>query len=303
MNFAVTILGSNSALPAHGRHPTAQVVTFHDRLYLLDCGEGTQLRLSENKIRRSKIRHIFISHLHGDHYFGLIGMLNSFGLQNRQQPLHIFGPGALEQIIRVQLDAALTRLPFPWQFTALREGVSQVLLTEEDLIVHAFPVDHQIPCFGFLFEEVHRKRKLDPLKAQHYHIPPSFYPQLQEGEDYVDEQGNRVSNDKVTSPGSAGRRYAFCADTRYDERLLDYVRGADLIYHETTYLQEDAERARLRYHSTSVEAATLARQAGARKLLIGHFSSKYEWVEPFLDECRPVFAPTELACEGATYLV
>lgn len=303
MNFAVTILGSNSALPAHGRHPTSQVVTFHDRLYLVDCGEGTQLRLSENKIKRSKIRHVFISHLHGDHYFGLIGMLNSFGLQNRQQPLHIFGPGPLEEIIRVQLDAALTQLPFPWQFTALKEGVPQVLLEDNDLMVQAFPTDHRISCFGFLFTELHRKRKLDPLAAQQHHIPPSFYPRLQDGEDYLDDEGNRVSNDKVTSASPAGRRYAFCADTRYDERLLAYVRGADLIYHETTYLHEDAEKAHLRYHSTSVQAANFARRAEAGKLLIGHFSSKYEGVDSFLDECRPVFAETELAREGVTYLV
>lgn len=303
MNFAVTILGNNSALPAHGRHPTSQIVTFHDRLYMVDCGEGTQMQMSAYRIRRSRISHLFISHLHGDHYFGLIGLLNSYGLQHRTAPLSVYCPAPLEEIIHVQLAAAHTILPFPLAFHPLIPGQRQVILSERDLVVEAFPTDHGIPCFGFLFRQVHRKRKLNPKKAARYNIPPSFYGNLQEGEDYVTPAGERVPNEWVTSAPPGSRRYAFCADTRYDERLLSYISDCDLLYHEATYLQEEAERASDRYHSTSIQAATLAEKAGVKRLLVGHFSSKYESVLPFLKECEAIFPRTDLALEGCTYLV
>jgi ribonuclease Z len=303
MHFGVTILGNNSALPAHGRHPTAQVVTFHDRKYLVDCGEGAQLQMSAYRIRRSRINHVFISHMHGDHYFGLIGLLNSYGLQNREHPLHIYGPAQLEQVIGLQLECANTHLPFPLSFTALAPGESTVILREEDLEVEAFPTNHRIPCFGFAFTQVHRKRKLLGVRATQYGIPPAFFHRLQDGEDYVNEKGERIANDQVTEEPPAPRRYAFCADTRYDESILPYIQGCDLMYHEATYLNGQAEKATSRYHSTSVQAATMAAMANAGRLLIGHFSSQYETTEQFLEECLPVFPRTELSREGVTYLV
>lgn len=303
MNFGVTILGNNSALPAHGRHPTAQVVTFHDRQYLVDCGEGTQMQMTAYRVRRSRINHVFISHLHGDHYFGLIGLLNSYGLQNRIHPLDIYGPPALEGIIGIQLESAHTRLPFPVRFNPVEPQKHTVLLEEEDLVVEAFPTDHRIPCFGFLFRQLHRKRKLLPEQAMERGIPPSFFQRLQEGDDYLDEKGERIPNALVTGEPPPAKRYAFCADTRYDEKLLSYIQGCDLIYHETTYLNDQAEKAVNRYHSTSVQAAALAARAGAGRLLIGHFSSQYESTAQFLQECLPVFPCTELSREGVTYLV
>lgn len=303
MNFAVTILGNNSALPAHGRHPTSQLVTFHDRCYLVDCGEGTQIQMSTYRIHGARIRHIFISHMHGDHYFGLIGLLNSFGLQNRTQPLHIFAPAPLEEIIRLQLEAAATHLPFSLDFTALEPSSGGIILEEEDLVVRAFPTDHHILCFGFLFERVHRKRILDPGKARACGIPTSFFKQLQQGADYLTNEGERIPNKRVTIDPPRGKRYAFCADTRYDERLIPHIAGSDLIYHETTYLKDQEENARNRFHSTGLQAAALAAKAGGKKLIVGHFSSKYEEIAPFLEECLPVFPATELAIEGVTYLV
>lgn len=303
MNFAVTILGNNSALPAHGRHPTSQVITFHDRLYLVDCGEGTQMQMSMYKIRRSKIHHLFISHLHGDHYFGLIGLLNSFGLQNRTQPLHIYCPEPLKEILDVQLAAANTVLPFDVSYTFLIPGRRQVIVSEEDLVVEAFPTDHRISCFGFLFKQIHKSRKLDPQKAGRHGVPASFFNQLQEGADYVASDGKRVLNEWVTSDPPPAKSYAFCADTRYDEDLLPLLAGCDLMYHETTYLHDEAQKAASRYHSTSVQAATMAEKAGVKRLLVGHFSSKYESLAPFLSECRAVFPRTDLAEEGCTYLV
>lgn len=303
MNFAVTILGSNSALPAHGRHPTAQVVTFENQLFLVDCGEGTQLRLSEYRIHRSRIGHIFISHLHGDHYLGLIGLLSSLGLQNRTQPLRIFAPRPLEQILQVQFDASDTRLPYPLEFTPLEPGAHRVILETGSLVVSAFPTDHRIDCFGFSFQETPQLRKLNPGEARAYGIPATFYKKLQQGEDYLTPQGERVENAAVTSDPPRGRRYVFCADGRYQEKLLDYIGGADLLYHEATYLQAETDNADRRYHSTSIQAATLARKGAVKKLLIGHFSSKYRDLGPFLEECRPVFPETELAMEGVTYPV
>lgn len=303
MHFSVTILGNNSALPAHGRHPTSQVVTFHDRLYLLDCGEGTQMQMSEYKIRRSKIRYIFISHMHGDHWLGLPGLINSYGLQSRVQPLHIFAPEPLEKMIRLQMDCVHTKLPFELTFTSLVPGKEGIILEEEDLDITSFQTDHHIPCFGFKFRELHNKRKLIPEKADKYNIPSSFYNALQEGEDYINEKGEIIKNKWVTAEPPPARSYAFCADTRYDERLIPQIGGCDLIYHETTYLHNLAEKARARYHSTSIQAATLARKAGVKRLLVGHFSSKYEDLAPFLEECSSVFSHTDIASEGATYFV
>lgn len=303
MHFSVTILGNNSALPAHGRHPTSQLITFHDRLYLVDCGEGTQMQMSEYKIRRSKIRYIFISHLHGDHWLGLPGLINSYGLQGRTQPLQIFAPAPLEKMIRLQLECVHAKLPYELTFSLLCPGKREIMLEEEDLRVTAFQTDHGIPCFGFRFQEVHKKRKLIPQKAMEYGIPPSFYNALQEGQDYVNKSGEAIHHEWVTEEPPKGKSYAFCADTRYDEQLIPSISGCDLIYHEATYLHDQADKAYARYHSTSVQAATLACKAGVKRLLIGHFSSKYEMLEPFLLECLPVFPSTDLALEGATYFV
>lgn len=303
MHFALTILGNNSALPAHGRMPTAQVVTFGDQLFLVDCGEGTQMQMSRYKIRRSKIHHIFISHLHGDHYFGLIGLLNSYGLAGRQQPLHIYASPELETILQLQLDTAATRLPYPLIFTPLIPGQTAVLLKEAHLEVSCFPTDHRISCFGFLFREIRKKRKLDIEKARQYEIPAYYYSHLQEGADYQHKNGSIVKNEWVTFAPPPGHSYAFCADTRYDEKLIPVVKGCDMLYHETTYLQEQSGEAAQRFHSTTLQAATLAQKAGVKKLLIGHFSSRYEELEPFREECRQIFPHTELALEGTTYLI
>jgi len=301
--FAVTILGNNSAIPTAERHPTSQVVTSYDQLLMIDCGEGTQVQMIRFKIRRSRIRHIFISHLHGDHYFGLIGLLNSLSLLGRTEPLTIYAPPELERILQLQLDCAATQLKFALHFVPLREEAAGVILEEKDLEVSFFPVKHRIPCFGFVFEQQKKKRKIIPEQAQAYKIPAAFYSRLQEGADYQRKDGLLVKNHWVTLPPLKGKKYVYCADTIYDESLVPRLEGADLVYHETTYLHGLAERAAERYHSTTVQAATLAAKAGARRLLIGHFSSKYTELEPFLEECCPVFPHTELSVEGTTYLI
>ncbi len=299
--FAVTILGNNSAVPAFDRHPTSQVVTLDGDNYLLDCGEGTQIQMINYKIRRSKISHIFISHLHGDHYFGLIGLITSFGLLNHQQELHVFGPAPLKEIMELQLKVAETKLPFELHFNTIT--CPATLLDTEKLTVKCFRTNHRIECYGFVFTEKKQPRKLDPGKAREYDIPALFFERLKDGEDYTRKDGTVIKNEWVTEPAEPGKTYAFCADTKYDESIIPHIQGADLIYHETTYLDNLRDKAESRFHSTSRQAAALAKEAGVKKLLIGHFSSKYDTLEEFEMEAREVFENTELALEGVAYKV
>ena len=299
--FAVTILGNNSAVPAFDRHPTSQVVTHDGNNYLVDCGEGTQIQMINYKIRRSRISHIFISHLHGDHYFGLVGLITSFGLLNHQQELHVFGPSPLKEIIELQLKVADTQLCYPLHIHSITSAAT--LLDTEKLSVKCFRTNHRIECYGFVFTEKKQPRKLDPEKAKEYEIPMTFYDRLKDGEDYTRKDGTLVKNEWVTEAADPGKRYAFCADTKYDESIISHIEGADMIYHETTYLDNLRERAENRFHSTTRQAAAIAKKAGVKKLLIGHFSSKYDTLEEFEAEAREVFPNTELALEGTAYTI
>jgi len=299
--LAVTILGNNSALPAFDRHPTAQVVTMEEHIFLVDCGEGTQMQMAKFKIRRSKINHIFISHLHGDHYFGLIGVLTSMGLLGRSQDLHIYAPPALKDIIDLQLRVADIQLPYALHFHPL--ATEGVIVREGKFEVACFPVYHRIECWGFRFREIRPFRKVNPEKARQYGVPSSFFDRLKWGESYMDKNGNLVENGWVTDPAIRAKSYAYAADTLFDERIIESVRGVDLLYHETTYLKDLEEQAGKRFHSTTKQAATVALQAGVQRLLIGHFSSKYEKLQAFELEAREIFPNTDLALEGVTYRV
>ena len=297
--LSVTILGNNSAVPAFNRHPTSQVVSHDGNNYLVDCGEGTQIQMIKYKIRRSKISHIFISHLHGDHYFGLVGLINSFSLLSHSQEMHIYAPSPLQQIIEMQLKVADNTLSYPLHFHTLTEP--GILVDNEKIRISCFRTTHRIECYGFLFQEKEGKRKLLIDKVQQYEIPVSFYASLQEGLDYVTPDGAVVQNAAVTGDPERGKKYAFCADTRYDENIIPHIAGADAIYHETTYLDNMRDKAVERFHSTTKQAATIALKAGVGKLLIGHFSSKYSVLDQFVEEAREVFPDTELALEGVTY--
>ena len=299
--FAVTILGNNSALPAFDRHPTAQIVTMDEHLFLIDCGEGTQSQMGKYKIRRSKISHIFISHLHGDHYFGLIGLLTSMGFLGRQQEIHLFAPPPLKLMIDMQLKVADTQLPFDLYFHPLAE--EGIIVKENKFEVSCFKVRHRIECWGFKFSEVKPLRKINPEKAREYEVPSSFFERLKWGEDYTTKENSIVKNEWVTETGVPARSYSYSADTIYDESLIDKVEYSSLLYHEATYLKDMEERAASRFHCTTVQAATIAKKAGVGRLLIGHFSSKYEKLDDFEKEAREVFPNTELALEGVTYKV
>ena len=299
--LSLTILGNNSAIPAFGRNPTSQVLQNLDECFLIDCGEGTQLQLTRYKIRRSKINHIFISHLHGDHYFGLIGLISSMGLQGRTADLYIYAPALLENILLLQLEAAKTTLPFPLHFKAL-EGEGSIYVGQK-ITVEIFKVSHRIDCWGFLFRERKNPRSLDPERLKSYEIPASFYDALQKGSDYTTKKGTIIPNEEVTIPNTAGRSYAYCADTIYDERIAEKVKQVNVLYHEATYLKDLEERAAARFHSTTTQAASIALKAGVDRLLIGHFSSKYELLDEFLSEASEVFPQTELALEGLCFKI
>jgi ribonuclease Z len=300
--FGVTILGNNSALPAYDRHPTAQIVTIGDQRILIDCGEGTQTQLAKYKIRRSKINHILISHLHGDHYFGLPGLITSMGQLGRQNDLHLYAPAALENIIQLQLKAGSTDLPFQLHFHAL-ENFENILIDDPKFSVKLFPVEHRIPCWGFIIKEKRMPRKINKEAVIAYHIPAAYYEALQKGEDYTNKEVTVIANELLTNPNKPAKSYAYCADTRYTPENAIVCEGASLLYHETTYLQNCEHKALVRYHSTTIQAATFAAKAQVKKLIIGHFSSKYEQLEEFLKETQPIFPNNDLAIEGVTYLV
>ncbi|MBO9619023.1 MAG: ribonuclease Z [Niabella sp.] len=299
--FGVTILGNNSAVPAFDRHPTSQVLTMPNRKFLIDCGEGTQIQLINYKIRRSKISHIFISHLHGDHYFGLVGLLNSFALLGRQQELHVVGPPALQQILDLQFTAADTQLPYALHFHAIEQP--GYLLTVGDVEISCFKTEHRIKCYGFVFREKKRPRRINPDAVKEHAIHYSWFENLQMGKDYTAPDGTLIKNETLTFEAPKGKTYAFCADTKYDESFIPDIEGADMIYHETTYLENFRDQAVQRFHSTSKQAAAIAKKAGVKKLLIGHFSSRYDELGEFEKEAREVFPNTELALEGVCYLL
>ncbi|WP_310392278.1 ribonuclease Z [Hymenobacter sp.] len=298
MTFELKILGSASATPTAGRHPTAQVLTVGAINYLIDCGEGTQWRMLEHRVRPHHLRAIFISHLHGDHYFGLFGLLGTMHLQGRTQPLRIVGPPGLDEVLVTQARVSGMQLGFAMEFTAVDTEAHAVVYEDERLVVSSLPMRHRIPCAGYLFAEQPRRANL--LKEQ---LPDGLSPaqlaRLAQGEDLeADEQQPGLRHADVAGPAPTPRRYAFFSDTLYTPALADLIRGADLLYHEATFLDEMKERAAQTHHSTARQAAQLAQAAGVQRLLLGHFSSRYKALEPLLDEGRQVFPNAELALEG-----
>ena len=299
--IAVTILGNNSAVPDHNRHPTAQILQTSMHTFLIDCGEGTQMQMNVYKIRRSRINHIFISHLHGDHYFGLIGLLTSLALNNRSNGLHLYAPAELEAIIQIQLKASHALLPYPLHFHSLEK--EQIIFEDKKFAVECFKVNHRIECWGFKFREKKNLRKINIEEVKKRAIPISFYDELHAGKDYVSAENGTIKNEILTTAHSPAKSYAYCADTAYSESICEKIKGVDLIYHEATYLHDLEDKAQSRYHSTSKQAGMIARKCGAKRLIIGHFSSMYDSLEKFKDEAREIFENTEITQEGVCYLV
>jgi ribonuclease Z len=302
MPFEVTILGNNSAVAAFGRHPTAQVLNVNHQLYLLDCGEGTQFQINKYRVKPSKIRYIFISHLHGDHFFGLVGLLTSMSLMHREQPLTIFGPPLLEQILDLQLNIGGRSLTFPLHFVALEMNREYLLLDNDDLEVHTICMQHSIPCMGFLFREKERARNIKPEAIDTYQLSIEEIKLVKQG-GAIQRQGSTIPIDKLAEPPYKRRSYAFCGDTAFSETVAERVQQVDLLYHEATFESASASRADKTRHSTGLQAGEIAKKAGVGQLLIGHFSSRYEDLNPLLKETQSVFPRTALALEGETFAV
>lgn len=303
MDFQITILGSNSAIFNHGRHPTAQVVQIHNTYILIDCGEGTQERLHENNIKWFKIDYILISHLHGDHYYGLIGLITTFNLLKRKNKLTIFAPNELKNIIDLQLNVANTILNYELKFVATNDIDKTILLDLPECTIYSFPLKHRIPTTGFLLQEKTAPRLLDLDKLQQYDISKSDYKLLKDGKDVLDINGKKIKNTLVTTKGKPSSSYAFCSDTVYDVSITKYIKNVSLLYHEATFLHEDKIRAKETMHTTALQAAQIAKKANAQQLLLGHFSSRYYHLSDLQNEAKTVFENVELATEGKVFKV
>ncbi len=301
MTFQVTILGSNSAIPAYGRHHTAQYVQVDNQKYLVDCGEATQNQLKQFKLSALKLNAVFISHLHGDHYLGLVGLLSSMHLQGRTKSLHLYGPRGLRDIITTHFKHSDTVLKYQLLFIPTQAHSEELIFEDKQITVSTIPLNHRIDCTGFLFKEKPR-----PIRFNKAKFPPNIslanIGSLKKGEDIFDDSGKLLFKNKdLTLPPRPQRSYAYCSDTKYIPSLKTQLKEVDLLYHEATFLNENELRASNTYHSTAAQAAQLAKESNAQKLLLGHFSARYKDLKPFEQEARKVFKESYLALEGTTF--
>lgn len=303
MSFELTILGSSSATPLINRHPSAQVLNYRERFFLIDCGEGTQMQMLRYKIKMSKIQHILISHLHGDHYLGLMGLLFTMHLNGRTDEIHVYGQPELMDIIELQLKLSNTILRFQLVFHPVQNYSSLIIYDDDELQISTIVLNHRVPCTGYLFKEKTKPRKLNMDEITKHEIPVSKYNRIKAGDDFIDNDGILIKNEILTSSATPLRSYAYCSDTLYDEDIIPFIKNVDLLYHEATFTDDMIERAKTTYHSTTKQAALIAKQAQVKKLLIGHFSARYKDLTPLLYEAQTVFNNTELATEGLTFTI
>jgi ribonuclease Z len=299
----VTILGSSSALPTSERYPSAHVLTAHERLFLIDCGEGTQMQLRKAKIRFAKINHIFISHLHGDHVFGLYGLLSTFSLMGRENLVHLYAPEKYENILKSHLKDFDINLSFDIDFIPLSGKDPVKILDDKYLTVTSFPLQHRIPAYGFLFREKISERKIIKECIDKFQIPHVRIPAIKKGEDFITIDGTVINNEDITLPPSDPLSYAYCSDTKYFKRLASFVKEVSLLYHEATFDKTKDDLALMTGHSTTADAARTALNAKVQTLIIGHFSARYKEIEPLVEEARTIFPETYPAIDGKSYEV
>ena len=299
--FELTVLGTGSALPTNNRHPSAQLLNIAERFFLIDCGEGTQTQLRKYKLSFSRIDAIFISHLHGDHYFGLIGLLQSFHLLGRQKKIKIFGPEPIQGIIELQNRVSYTDLNYEIEFISTKDDSLRKIYEDNKLEVYSFPLNHKIPCTGFLFKEKPFPKRIIKERLSELNISISEIHKLKAGLDAQDDLGNIVRANELTLDSPPPRSFAYCSDTCYYEKIVEIVKGVNLLYHESTFLEDLRDRAKQTMHSTAKDAAKIASMAGVQKLLIGHFSSRYDDENLFEKEAKEIFENTMLASEGKVF--
>ena len=297
----LTILGCYAATPRTFTNPTSQILEIKNRLFLIDCGEGTQVQLRKNKIRFSKINHIFISHLHGDHFFGLVGLVSTFTLLNRTTDLHIYGPKGIKEVIKVQLRLSNSWTNYDLFFHELESLESEIIFEDDKVLVKTIPLKHRVYTNGFLFQEKVGERKLNLDAVQNYEIERCYYQNIKNGKDIVLEDGRIIENDQLTFDPVPAKNYAFCSDTVYNEAILPIIENIDVLYHESTFLQSEENLAKKTLHSTAKEAATIALKANAKQLILGHYSTRYESIELFKEEAETIFHEVLLADDGKSF--
>jgi len=297
----LTILGCYSATPRTNTNPTSQVLDIKNHLFLIDCGEGTQVELRRNKIKFSRIKHVFISHLHGDHFFGLVGLISTFRLLTRETDLHIYGPKGLKEIITLQMKLADSWTNYKLIFHELTSKESQCIFEDDKVEVHTIPLNHRVYTNGFLFKEKDNERKLNVSAAKKAKIDIAYYRKLKQGFDVINEEGEVIKNETVTSSGKKALSYAFCSDTRYDESIVPIIKDVDVLYHESTFLEKNKKLADPTKHSTAKQAATIAKKANAKTLILGHYSTRYNSLEDFKNEAKTIFDQVELAEDGKVF--
>lgn len=301
--FELHILGCGSALPTTRHFATSQVVNLRDKLFMIDCGEGAQMQLRRSKLKFSRLNHIFISHLHGDHCFGLPGLISTFGMLGRTADLHIYSPEGLEELMLPTLNFFCKGLPYQVFFHAFDSKHSEQIYEDRSLTVTTIPLKHRIPCCGFLFEEKKTPNHINREMIDFFKIPICELNRIKNGEDYVTADGEVIANERLTFPSDPPRKYAYCSDTIYRPSIVEQIHGVNLLFHEATFAQTELKRAKETFHTTAQQAATIALKAEAKQLVIGHFSARYDDEDSLLEEASSVFSNTVLARENLCIMI
>lgn len=295
MNGKLIILGAGSALPTRNNFPTSQIMELREKQYMIDCGEGTQIRMRQMGLKINRLGHIFISHLHGDHCFGLIGLISSFGMLNRTADLYVHGPFGITKLFETQIAFFCDDLPFKLIFEEYDTTKNELIFDDRSVAVYSIPLKHRVPCSGFLFKEKSRDRHIIREMIDFYQVPVSQLHLIKAGADFINADGDIIPNERLTSAPDKTISYAYCSDTAYSEKIIPIIKGVDLLYHEATFAESEKVRAKKTMHSTAIQAATIAKKAEVEKLLIGHFSARYADQHQLLEEAKSVFQQTILA--------
>jgi len=298
---SLTILGCGSAMPTRKNFPSSQLLEIRDKQFLIDCGEGTQIRMCQMGVKANRLGHIFISHLHGDHCFGLMGLISTFGMLNRTAELHIHAQADLEKIMLPQLKYFCEGLSFDIIFHTIHPRKHELIYEDRAVQVFSIPLKHRVPCCGFLFEEKPRDRHIIRDMIDFYHIPTWRIPKIKQGEDFVTEEGEIIPNDELTTASELPKRFAYCSDTAYSEKIIPIIEGVDCLYHEATFMEDEIVRSKQTEHSTARQAGEIALKANVKKLIIGHYSARYNNQQNLLKEAQAVFENTVLGEDLTTY--
>ncbi len=299
----LTILGCHSATPKTNTHPTAQVLNIKNHLFLIDCGEGTQVQLRRCRIKFSRIKHIFISHLHGDHYFGLIGLISTFMLLGRDTDLHIYGPKGIKEVIMLQLKLGKAWFNYPIIFHELESKSSELIFEDDKVSVHTVPLKHRVYTNGFVFKEKLGERKINIEAVKNANIDLSYFQKIKQGADIKNEMGKMIKNKSITFDPEPPKSYAFCSDTQYFPECIPTIKNVTVLYHESTFLEEHKALCANTRHSTAKDAAKIAKEASVKQLILGHYSTRYSNIEAFKEEAKEVFDQVELAKDGKVFQI